>query len=368
MSRFLWTVLAGFTLVTGLQAQRCAVCDLGITDTSYLVTDQVTGQKKHVCLRCSELPARCYLCSLPVKDVQTRLPDGRVLCVRDSREVVLEENEAKQVCAETRRQLDRMFVRFFTFPATNVSLSFVDRVHMQELIQTPGFDRECPSPSGYVRSRPDEQDHPHHFVSLLSGLPRARLMATCAHEMTHCWVDENLPDDRRIAQDAVEGFCELVAFKLMEQLGHSQEMQVIRANLYTRGQIELFINADNTYGFYTVMEWILAGRDPVLSSTDPDQVRRRRERRQPPVSREPAPVLRQGPAAVPDTLTLVGISGAAGRRLALINDATLGEGESRKVRVGATNVQVRCLQIGPESVVLQVGGAEERQELRLKSK
>ena len=70
---------------------------------------------------------------------------------------------------------------------------------------------------------------------------------------------------------------------------------------------------------------------------------------------------------MPDTLTLIGIVGTGDRRLALINDRSLKQGESGKVRVGATNVVVRCLEIGSESVAIEVDGSPERKELRLKS-
>jgi hypothetical protein len=187
MKRIVLLAVVGVGFVLRLEAQRCVVCSLGITDAAYLVTDQVTGEKKHVCLKCSELPTRCYLCSMPVKNEITQLPDGRVLCARDSKGVVLEEGEAKQVCAETRIELARLFSRFLDFPETNVTILIVDKVHMEELFQTAGFERECPSIFGYIRNRTDDQKGPQHAISLLSGLPKARLMATCAHEMAHSW-------------------------------------------------------------------------------------------------------------------------------------------------------------------------------------
>jgi hypothetical protein len=61
--------------------------------------------------------------------------------------------------------------------------------------------------------------------------------------------------------------------------------------------------------------------------------------------------------AVPDTLTLRGISGTANRRFALINDRTLTKNETAKVRVGNTNVIVRCLDISQHSVILDVNGS-----------
>jgi hypothetical protein len=368
MKRIFLIALAALGFAARVEAQRCAVCDLGITDFAYLVTDQVTGEKKHICPRCAQLRTRCYLCGLPVKDELTQLADGRVLCARDSKGVVLNEGDAMQVCAETRTELSRMLYRFLSFPDTNVTIAMVDKVHMEQLFQTAGFERECPSVFGYIRSRPDEGKGAQHSISLLSGLPKARLMATCAHEMTHAWVDEHLPENRKIARDAVEGFCELVAYKLMAQLGQQKEVQVIQENRYTRGQIGLFISADSRHGFYTVVEWVTSGLDPLLTETDPDRVRLVGPRPQTSRAPEPGTASRQGPAPVPDTLTLIGISGAANRRLALINDRAFAAGESGNVRVGTTNVAVRCLEVRSDSVVLQVAGSPDKTELRLKSK
>ena len=74
-------------------------------------------------------------------------------------------------------------------------------------------------------------------------------------------------------------------------------------------------------------------------------------------------VLRPLPTAVPNRLTLKGISGAPGHRFALINDRTLEKNEEGKVRVGKTNVVVRCLDIsdhslpGPRLAVAVTGAA-----------
>jgi hypothetical protein len=78
-----------------------------------------------------------------------------------------------------------------------------------------------------------------HRIYLLSGLSRLRLAAVGAHEYTHAWLRENIAKDRQIDGDTVEGFCELVAYKLMVLRGEEREQKVIQANLYSRGQITL---------------------------------------------------------------------------------------------------------------------------------
>lgn len=73
------------------------------------------------------------------------------------------------------------------------------------------------------------------------------------------------------------------------------------------------------------------------------------------------------PAKLADTIALVfqGMSGSSDNRLAIINGHTLAEGEETDVTLGSGRVHFRCIQIKPESVVIEVGNT--RRELRLKS-
>jgi hypothetical protein len=366
----LWSavVLAGLSPLS-VWAQICSSCDRAIGERIYFMRDKVDDAERPLCGDCVALKSRCYLCSLPVKKDFMELADGRFLCRRDSRTVVLNEDTAKQIVVETRVELARAFSRFLTFPDGNVAFTIEDRVHMEELFQTPGFERQCPSVLGYVRSRPAGRGVMKHSISLLSGLPRGRLMSVVAHELAHTWVEENVSTVRAVGRDAVEGVCELIAFKLMEQLGDEREIKYIKTNGYTRGQGELLIEAERTYGFYTILQWIQYGLDPELSREDPDRIRRIDARRAQPVSNvawKPAPAPALTP--VPDTLTLVGLSGTGKGRLALINDRTFSEGESGKVRVGDGSVTLRCLEIREGSVLVQVAGADDKQELPLRGK
>ncbi len=51
----------------------------------------------------------------------------------------------------------------------------------------------------------------------------------------------------------------------------------------------------------------------------------------------------------------------------MINNTTFETMEKAKVRLGQTNVVVRCLEIRNDSVMIQVEGATEKQQLFLKS-
>jgi len=65
-------------------------------------------------------------------------------------------------------------------------------------------------------------------------------------------------------------------------------------------------------------------------------------------------------------LVLKGITGAANRRFALINNQTLVVGETASVRVANGQVRVHCLEIRSDSVLVSVEGSPEQTELRLR--
>src|SRR5207245_6217777 len=69
----------------------------------------------------------------------------------------------------------------------------------------------------------------------------------------------------------------------------------------------------------------------------------------------------------PDKLILKGISRTKTGFLALVNDNSFEPGESGKVRVGGTNITIRCLAISDNSVRIQIVGSSKEEELFLRS-
>jgi hypothetical protein len=67
-------------------------------------------------------------------------------------------------------------------------------------------------------------------------------------------------------------------------------------------------------------------------------------------------------------LVLKGVSGAANRRLALINNRSFSVGEEAEVVTLGGKVRIRCDAIRDESVVISVGSPPQRVELRLQRK
>jgi hypothetical protein len=237
----------------------------------------------------------------------------------------------------------------------------VDAREMARLYQMRGSLHDSTHTLGLTHTRQLGQGRWEHQIYLLNGLSRNRLLAICAHEFTHAWLHENLTPRRRLQPDTVEGFCELVAYKIMSERREELETRVILANDYTRGMVSVLVKADDNYRFYRVVEWMKTGLDDSLSATN--AVRLLALQDAPPPSQlvwQP-----QTRTAVPATLTLKGISGKPGARFALINDRTFAKSELGRVRVGESNVTVRCLEILDDSVVIQINGAQDKTQLTL---
>ena len=379
----IWLALLALVCTSYLHAapvsNKCAICGNEIGERVYILVDKVTEEKKNVCQDCAKLPHDCFICGLPVKTDFTELPDGRVLCARDAKNAVLDDDEAKKICDDIKEELDRLFSRFITFPGTNIETSVVDRVNLQALFKVPGNDYECPNILGYTQSRTNFNRIVHQ-VSLMSGLPRAELKSVCAHELSHAWVFENVPGARKktLSRDAHEGFCELVAYKLMSSEEDEEQKAHIRRNRYTRGQIDLFIEADDRYGFNDIVDWMKYGVDSALHGDDLNRVRNielpiaKKKESAPRRYATVAIPSRSGTALKPTVaapsqtgLMLKGITWNQNKPLAVINDRTFAPKEMGGIRLGQTNAVIRCLSIDKTSVRIQFVGSGEERELRL---
>jgi hypothetical protein len=366
----IWLTLLAVICASQLPAapvsNKCAICGNDIGEVTYIVVDKVTEEKKHICLECSKLPHDCFICGLPVKRDFTELPDGRVLCERDVKSAVLDDDEARKICDDVKEALDRLLVRFVTFPGTNVETSVVDRVNLQALFKVPGSDYECPNILGYTQSRTN-YNRIVQQISLMSGLPRAELKSVCAHELSHAWVFENVPGARKktLSRDAHEAFCELVAYKLMSSEEDEEQKAHIRRNRYTRGQIDLFIDADERYGFNDIVDWMKYGVDSALHGDDLNRVRNVEIPATKPRKPTSSPVYARAPAQPSNSLVLKGITWNQNRPLAVINDRTFAPKEMGGIRFGQTNAVIRCLSISQTGVRIQFVASGEERELKL---
>ena len=339
----------------------CVSCQQPIKGKYFLFADPTSPDKLPVCGSCGQLETTCFLCGIPVKPDGMKLEDGRFVCPRDALEAVVSQREAATIFEEVKRDLLRMFSGLGVQPGKTIEVSLVDKPHLEKRLDSQRRAQEKCLLMGVTQTRSAGQAPLQHSIFLLSGLPRARLMAVSAHEYAHAWLHENVPADRRLESDTVEGFCELVAYKHAKEKGHLAEQRGILANAYTRGQIDAFVKAEDALQFYRIVRWLKTGTDEKIEQTNTGRLLAIKE--------EPLPTwlwLPQATTPVPDVLTLKGISGTARKRFALINNCTLQVNEEAKVRVGTSNVVVRCLEISGQTVTIQVRGSGERTKLSMR--
>jgi len=258
------TILAGCLMALSAAADDfCAICGKRINDTIYLITDEITGVDQMVCPDCRKLP-RCFLCGLPVKDNGINLSDGRHLCARDGKTAVLTAKDASRVANDVNDCLDKLFSRFTSFPK-NVDVTVLDRIDVDKMYQPGGYDFESPNLLGCIEAVTNASQK-RYKMRLMTGLPLTELKATAAHELSHAWVGENVPSWRRdnLSRDAEEGFCELVAYLLMNSQNEEAQKKFILQNHYTRGQIDLFIEAEKRFGFDEILDWMQRGESSEL--------------------------------------------------------------------------------------------------------
>jgi hypothetical protein len=268
--------------------------------------------------------------------------------------------------------MDRLFSRFMSFP-TNVDVDCLDRIDVDKLFQPGGYDFESPNLLGCIRVETNGAQK-QYSMRLLTGLPVVRLEATAAHEFTHAWVGDNVPPTRRarLAGDAEEGFCELLAYLLMDSEHEEAQRKFILKNHYTRGQIDLFIEAQTQYGLNDVLDWIQYGETPKLREGHLDEIRNVKIpqsvtspidpsvefRFKPAATNAPLPVAR----AEPETIRLQGILWRSPPS-AIVNDHTLLVGDELRLKIGKTDVVIRCLKIKKNSVQIQEMGSGKIEEL-----
>ncbi len=245
-------------------------------------------------------------------------------------------------------------------PHLNITLRLVDQKEMTRLAAELHSGRNASSTVGLTSSRQEGQGFVHS-ICLLSGLSRAGFIAAGAHEYTHAWMNENVPPERKLDANTVEGFCELMAYKVMSNLHEEGEKQLILQNAYTRGQIDTFIEAEDTHHFQQVVQWVKSGLGERIQTSPrgKDLALKKAER----ASARGWPVA--VPTPVPDTLQLKGVSGRLGRWIVLINNETLRVGETVRVRVGVSNVLVRCVSATANSAEIELLPSRERRMLPL---
>ena len=345
--------------VVAARADVCGICGQEIHGSVYFITDRVTGEQVEICSNCILLPC-CFVCGLPVKNGGVQLPDSRWLCARDAKDAVLDTNEVGNTFDGVQDDLDRLFSRYTSFP-TNVDVSAIDQIDVDSVMNNNRAENS--EVLGYTHAYRTADGQKRYMIGLLTGQTAAQLREVCAHELSHAWVGENVPEERhaRLARDAEEGFCEMMGYLLMDSEGEEGEKKRVLANSYTRGQVNLFVEAEQEYGFDAILDWMQYGVSDRLEEGHLDEVKDV----QMPTTAAPASRISENtqavvPAAAPTTIQLQGILWS-GMPSAIINGYSFFAGDESEVPVGGAKVTIRCLNIEKNSVrILNVDTGEEQ--------
>lgn len=323
---------------------KCLVCDQANLAGGYFNTP--LGP---VCTECSKLPHRCSLCGLPAKSNFIQTQDGRVICRREAAKVVMNERQAQRILSETSRALIRLTGGQLSLKSRHVSVKVfdVDYWNVKDGEPVSVEMRRV----GFTQTRLAGEEM-FHSILLLSGRLNSEIAAVCAHELTHAWVNENKASEREIEKETLEAICELVAYKYMQFVKDTEQMERIEFNPYTGGKIQTLLAYEKKYGLRPILHWIASGHGSTLEM---DQIygftRLLSEKRlhQPPHLSSPKTSEKR-----PEQLALKGITITANSKMAMINNKLFRINQTQEVSVGTTTYMIRCLKIDENSVTVKV--------------
>ena len=327
----------------------CVVCAKTPLVGKYFVHNQTN----HICAECEQLPTRCALCRLPVKDPTTKTTDGRIFCRADAANVVVAQDEATKLFAQARSELSTLSDGALTLRSTEVAVQLVDVDYWNA--KPGGNITNTMHRLGFSISRPIGGGYTHNVV-LMSGQLRTTTLSTCAHEFAHLWLNENLKDGRTLDPDTREALCELFAYRLAARRGDTNELTRIKQNTYTKGVVLSAIEFDAREGLPGVVSWVRTGTEPSLPAgsgvapTSPS-LTLVRELRPPP----PPPV----------KLELRSLLRTSKRTVAFINTERFEVGRELSMLINGKRHLVRLESAHEGEVVVSVDGV--RQTLQLKA-
>ncbi len=354
----LWFLLLGLLPVPsslGAQAEtRCVVCDKRIEfGTYYHYLHPVLKKEVYICADCNALKLHCAKCGLPVLENAVRTGDGRYFCPIDAPLIALDENEIRQMFNAASAELIRLSSGKLTLKNPTITVNVFDVDYWNNKLGERGQPTATMQRHGLSTSRPIGGGGMVHTVLLYRGLSKAEMVAVCAHEYTHLWINENKPEKRTIEPQTIEALCEVVALALMESQQKPEQVQNIMANTYTEGRIKNAAAFYKVHGLNRVLEWVSDGQRPVFDELD-FQVS---------FAAPSAPTVWQPPVAAYraefDRLQLKSIIANKDKTVALINDKTFVQGEERRMEFGGKKLLVKLLAVEGEAVTLQVEGTKD---------
>jgi len=317
-----------------------------------------------ICRDCVKLDVKCDICGLPIKADYLKTKDGRFICKFGKDDVVVNEREAILIYNQAVSSVlyvsgNAMALRG---PKPDVRLFDIDYWNSGQSMRRGGF-----SQSRIAGRRIT------HNVILLSGLPKDELVSVSAHEYTHLWINENKKPNREIERDTIEGICELVAYKVCQRAGFTNQLARIKKNPYTNGRILTMLEAERQYGFARVLEWVRTGTSATMNV--------RNMPRAPSVSsttRTPRPPTRSAtrtpsrststPKATNSStgLKITSIARTSRGYRAQINGVLFYRGDLKRVTYNGRPVNLQCLRVTESSVTVSINRGNP-QVLRMKN-
>lgn len=330
----------------------CVVCGEAVKPgQKYFVYEKHPATKGTVaiCTACNELKLHCSKCGLPVKETAEKTEDGRYFCPICVPVTALKDDEIRKTFAAAANALDSLSGGKMRLKNTTVTVNVFDVDYWNSKLgesgkgtmQRHGLSTSRPVGNGLV-----------HTVLLHRGLWKDEMVAVCTHEFTHLWINENKPENRTIEPQTIEAVCEVVALALMEHLQMPSQVTAIMENTYTEGRIKPAAQYYKVHGLNRVLDWVKEGNQPTFDERDFATASMPAPSMNWPL---PGVAYKQEFAA----LKLKGIIGKDEKAVALINDKTFAKGEERKMEIAGKRMLVKLLEIGEDSVTLQVENSKE---------
>jgi hypothetical protein len=327
----------------------CVVCTKPLVGKYF-----IHNQTNHICIECEKLPTRCAVCGVPVKDVGLKTTDGRRFCRVDAPNVVVAQEEAGKLFAQARSDLTSLSDGALDLRNPDVAMQLVDVDYWNS--KAGGDGTNTMHRLGFSISRPIGGGFAHNVI-LMSGQLRNTTLSTCAHELTHLWLNENLKPDRKLDPDTREALCELIAFKLAARRADTNELTRIKQNTYTKGVILNAIEFDSRVGLPGVITWVRTGTESALPGAIGNSV----------TNEAPSAPIELRPPAPPATkLELRSLIRTATRTVAVINGERFVTGAELSMLIDGKRRLVRLESASESSVVVTVDGI--RQSLDLGAK
>jgi hypothetical protein len=298
-----------------------------------------------ICDDCEHIKERCSICGLPVRegDGHLKTGDGRFICKFDKPNVVMTQDQAKDLFEQTRDEVVDLYGRQFVLKNPEVTVNLFDVDYWSEKGRENGLHKY-----GFASSRPGANGTWTHEVVMLSGRTREEMVAVAAHEYTHLWINENRPASHHIDGDTVEAICELTAYKLMEKKRLPERQKQILENPYTNGKIKDLIAVEREGGTDYVLNWVktsAAEMFDVNANLAP----------LPALATAPAPFI-AAPRVVPKGLKFTGIMSFGKEQLAVINGQEFAAGDQKIVKLSDRSALVRCVEVHEGEITVQVDG------------